>query len=119
LRKEFSRKVKFQAFKRCLIDGKPHCEKCGVLLRAGDLHYDHIIPDGLGGEPTLENCQVICIKLCHNKKTHQEDNPVMQKADRVLKKTFSIATRKGRPIPGSKASGFKKKFDGSVIRRDK
>ena len=120
MRKEFSRRVKFLAFKRCCNDkGMPHCEICGVPLTSGNITYDHIIPDGLGGEPTLENCQVICIKICHRKKTHQEDNPVMKKADRVLKKTFGIATRRGRPILGSRASGFKRKFDGSAVRREK
>jgi hypothetical protein len=43
----------------------------------------------------------------------------MQKADRVLKKTYGIATRRGRPIMGSRASGFKKKFDGTIVRREK
>lgn len=120
MRKEFSRRVKFQAFKRCCDkDGIPHCEGCGIELSAGNTAFDHVTPDGLGGEPTLENCQVICIKICHRKKTHEEDNPVMKKADRVLKKTFGISARKGRPILGSRASGFKRKFDGTVVKRER
>lgn len=117
MRREFSRRIKLLAFKRCLDDkGLPHCEGCGILLTAGNIHYDHVIPDGLGGEPTLENCKVLCIKICHHKKTHEEDNPRMQKADRVLKKTYGIAKAK-RPFPGSRASGFKRKMDGTVVRR--
>jgi len=118
MRKEFSRKVKFAAFKRCCdAKGIPHCEKCGIILTAGNTAFDHAIADGLGGEPTVENCQILCIRVCHKKKTHEEDNPIMQKADRVLKRTYGIVTRKGRPMPGSKASGFKRKFDGTVVKR--
>jgi 5-methylcytosine-specific restriction enzyme A len=117
MRKEFPRRVKALAFKRCCdANGQPHCEGCGIVLRAGDLHFDHIVPDGLGGEPTLENCKVLCIKICHVKKTHQEDNPRMQKADRVLKKTYGIAKAK-KPFPGGKRSGWKRKMDGTVVKR--
>lgn len=117
-RKEFSRRVKAMAFKRCCDEkGIPHCEGCGIVLTAGNIHYDHDQADGLGGEPTLENCKVLCIKICHRKKTVEHDNPIMQKADRVLKKTYGIATRKGRAFPGSRASGWKRRMDGSVVKR--
>ena len=118
MRKEFSRRVKALAFKRCCDEmGVPHCEKCGVVLVAGNVNYDHDIAAGLGGRSDLENCRVLCIKICHAKKTHTEDNPIMQKADRVLKKTYSISTSRN-PMPGSRASRWKKKMDGSVVKRD-
>ena len=117
MRKEFPRRVKALAFKRCCdAAGIPHCQGCGIIITAGNLFFDHIQPDGLGGEPILENCQILC-KTCHGSKTLGEDNPIMQKADRVMKKTYGIASRRGRPIPGSKASGLKKGFDGVVRRR--
>jgi len=40
----------------------------------------------------------------------------MAKADRVLKKNFGLKP-KGRPMPGSKASGLRKRMDGTVERR--
>jgi 5-methylcytosine-specific restriction endonuclease McrA len=46
-------------------------------------------PDGLGGEPTLENCQVAC-GACHKRKTHTEDRPIMAKADRQKKSGAGI-----------------------------
>lgn len=116
-RTEFPRKVKAAAFKRCCKDGIPYCENCGIVLTAGNVVYEHMTPDGLGGEPTLENCKVFCLKVCATRKTFEDDNPIMQKADRSLKKSFGIATRKGRPMPGTKASGWKRKFDGTVVRR--
>lgn len=107
------------AFKRCCDEkGIPHCEGCGIILTAGNIHYDHDVADGLGGEPTLENCKVLCIKICHKKKTHEEDNPRMQKADRVLKKTYGIAKAK-KPFPGSRGSGFKRRMDGTVVKRER
>jgi hypothetical protein len=63
----------------------------------------------------MENIAVYC-DVCATKKTFEEDNPRMAKADRVLKATFGMK-RKGRPMPGSKASGFKKKMSGVVVRR--
>jgi hypothetical protein len=92
-RREFPLSVRKLAFKRCCRDGKPYCESCPVELRAGNIIYEHVDPDGLGGDPTLENCKVHC-KSCADVKTFTEDNPRMQKADRVLKKNFGLQARK-------------------------
>jgi 5-methylcytosine-specific restriction enzyme A len=118
MRKEFPARVKFDALKRCSDErGIPHCEGCGVELTAGNLAYDHDTPDGLGGEPTLENCKVLCIKVCHNAKTFGSDNPRMQKADRSRKTLFRVKNRKGPAMPGTKASGIRKRMNGEVERR--
>jgi len=85
VRREFPVKVKLAAWERCKRDGKPHCERCGLLI-VGRPDYDHIKPDGLQGEPILENCAVLC-RACHRHKTHAEDRPVMAKADRQKKKS--------------------------------
>lgn len=112
-RKEFSKTVKSQAAQRAA----GHCEKCGKKLRAGEFHYDHVVPDGLGGTPTLDNCMVLCLP-CHKDKTRLQDNPVMQKADRQRKAIGQgIKTRKWPPMPGTEASGIKKCMDGTVLRR--
>lgn len=100
MRREFGAKVKAAALKRCMDSaGLPRCEGegCGVALVAAFTNFDHVVPDGLGGEPTLENCKVLC-KTCHGAKTHGEDNPRMQKADRQRKKAFGITGPK-RKIP--------------------
>jgi hypothetical protein len=93
-RQEFTRKTKGQALKRATHNGQPYCECCGMALnpRTGTF-YDHIQPDGLGGEPTLENCQVLC-RTCHELKTSTEDVPVMAKADRSFRKQFGLSVRK-------------------------
>ncbi|WLA80362.1 hypothetical protein [Bradyrhizobium elkanii] len=94
-RTEFPQSVRKAAFRRCCdASGQPHCETCGCELngRSGTI-YEHVTPDGLQGEPTLENCRVHC-KTCADVKTFTEDNPRMQKADRVLKHTFNLERSK-------------------------
>ena len=88
MRVEFSARVKLKAYVRSLKKDKPHCERCGLVI-LGVPEYDHVKPDGLGGEATLENCAVLCGK-CHRRKTHEEDRPVMAKADRQFKAKAGI-----------------------------
>jgi 5-methylcytosine-specific restriction enzyme A len=114
-RQEFPQAVRKAAFLRCCRNGIPHCEGCGNVLRSGGIIYEHVQPDGLSGEPTLSNCKVYC-KVCADKKTFTEDNPRMQKADRVLKAAYGLK-RKTRPMPGSRASGIRKRMDGTVEKR--
>ena len=123
MRKEFGARIKAAALKRCMDDkGIYRCEgelpwgRCNVELRGGNTFYDHHQPDGLGGAPTLENARVLC-GTCHSHKTFNEDNPRMQKADRSKKAHYGIKPKQSRPIPGTRASGFKKRMDGTVERR--
>lgn len=60
MRREFSKKTRAEAFLRC--GGK--CEACHAVLKTGEAEFDHVIPCALGGEATLENCQVLC-RTCH------------------------------------------------------
>jgi hypothetical protein len=91
-RTEFPQSVRKAAFARCCREGTkpgiPQCENCGNEIRGTPI-YEHVQPDGLGGEPTIENCKVHC-RVCADKKTTEEDNPRMAKADRVLKKTYGL-----------------------------
>lgn len=93
-RREFSQKVRKAAFARCCRDGVPYCEGCDLELVSGNIIYEHVTPDGLGGDPTLENCKVFCLKICATKKTVEEDNPRMAKADRVAKKAYGLEPRR-------------------------
>ncbi len=114
MRREFPKKVKLAAWDRC--GGK--CDRCGNKIVAGNgPEYNHRLPDYLGGEPTLENCEVLCIKPCHRTVTSEQDRPVIDKARRVMEKRIGVRSRKSRPMPGSRASGFRKRMDGSVERR--
>jgi 5-methylcytosine-specific restriction endonuclease McrA len=77
--------VKLAAFERA----GGHCEKCTARLYAGKFHYDHVLPDWLGGTPTLENCAVLCV-ACHGEKTTQEDRPRIDKAKRQRAKHLGV-----------------------------
>jgi 5-methylcytosine-specific restriction protein A len=112
-RSEFPKRVRVDAWLR----SKQRCEKCSVKIIAGmGPHYDHILPDALGGANDLSNCQVLC-KTCHGVKTTKRDVPMIAKSQRIYEKNAGIRTKSGRPIPGSKRSGLKKRMDGSVERR--
>ena len=88
MRTEFKKSVRFAALKRCMRDGVPYCEGCGLSAERG-VEYDHALADGLGGKATLENCLVLCIP-CHKAKTHGHDRPIMQKADAQFKARFNV-----------------------------
>ena len=96
--------VRKKAFVRCCRDGVPHCEGCGIEINARTgIIYEHAIPAGLGGDRRSIIAKVHC-KTCADIKTETEDKPRMAKADRVLKARHGMK-KKGRPMPGSKASG--------------
>lgn len=88
MRTEFGKKVKLAAYMRCLVNNKPHCELCDKLI-LGIPEFDHVKADGLGGEATLQNCMVLC-GACHRRKTHEQDRPIMAKADRQFKAKAGI-----------------------------
>ena len=114
-RREFPARVRAAAFERA----KGRCEhvgndgiRCAKLLRPGDIHYDHIIADSIGGEPTLENCAVLC-KAHHAVKSNTLDTPRAAKTKRQT--AGHIGARVKRPWPGT--DRFKRKIDGTVERR--
>jgi 5-methylcytosine-specific restriction endonuclease McrA len=76
-RSEFKPATKAKAFER----SGGLCETCKERLQVGKFHYDHVIPDGLGGANTLENCGVICTP-CHGAKTTSRDVPQIAKMKR-------------------------------------
>lgn len=55
-------------------------------------------------------------KACHRRETAERDLPQIAKAKRRLARHIG-AYRSRRPMPGSKASGLRKRMDGTVERR--
>ena len=93
------------------------CVKCdrkvGEKLRP---EFDHITPLILGGQNRESNIQLLCHE-CHGAKT-KLDVKLKAKVARVRTKlSLGIKTAKGRPMPGSRASGLRKRMDGTVERR--
>ncbi len=112
MRREFSDKVKAAAFLRA----KGHCEgkDCGARLTYGKYHYDHDLPDDLGGEPTLDNCRVLCV-ACHKEKTRSEDMPRIAKGRRIRKAEMGI--KKRSRFPTARTGKFKQKVGGQTVPR--
>jgi len=101
MRQEFSKQTKMLASERA--NGR--CERCGTFLQSGLYHYDHVIPDAMQGEPTLENCQVIC-KTCHSSKT-SGDRKTIAKSNHVRERHRNVRKR----------GGFRgwRKFNGEIV----
>lgn len=103
MRREFPKLVKREALSRA--NGFCEGPGCGAALHVGRYHFDHDIPDGLGGEPELWNCKVLC-HACHSVKTRTIDVPTIAKAKRVNDKQNGI--KKPRAITRWR------RFDGSI-----
>lgn len=84
MRQEFSAKTKDQAFER----SGGFCEGCGLPLQPGRITYDHRIPDWMGGEPTLENCQVL--GWCCDKPKTAKDQGDIAKVKRIRRRDNGI-----------------------------
>jgi len=110
LREEFPARVRLAAWNR----ERGHCQECGSKITRG-VEYDHIVPTAIGGPPTEANCAVLC-SPCHSLKTTKTDVPAIAKTRRVIAKVAKAERRK-RPMAGSKASGWRKRMDGTVERR--
>lgn len=85
MRQEFPAKVKQAAFDRA----KGQCERCTARLYPGKYRYNHRIPDALGGDPTLENCELLCL-ACDTPQTYGKDIPAIAKSKRVRRKHAGI-----------------------------
>ena len=109
---EFTRKTK--AARYLHADGK--CEGCNISLKNRVAHYDHDTPTGwLGGDASFENCRVLC-QPCHSAKTRAEA-PQKAKGDRIRDKAIGAKVSRWT-IPGSRRSPWKRKMDGTIVRRD-
>lgn len=115
-RREFPLAVKRAALAR----SGGNCE-CGCGRPFGEHpkerpHYDHVLPDFLGGKPDLENCEVLRVE-CHDAKTFKGDIPRIAKVRREEKRRNGLTAPKQK-LPGSKGSPWKRKMNGAVVRRD-
>ena len=100
MRREFSKQVKLEALRRAA--GKCEAVACGALFGV-KFHFDHDIADGLGGEPTLENCAVLC-HACHDEKTRKHDVPLIAKVKRITDKHNGIRSARQK----IQSAGFRK-----------
>jgi 5-methylcytosine-specific restriction protein A len=78
-RREFPRKVRAAVIKRSMRDGVVYCELCGGVAKR--FQIDHIIADAHGGEPIIENAQLLC-EVCFGEK-NPKDTTIAAKLKRI------------------------------------
>jgi hypothetical protein len=116
MRREFSKATRREAHQRS--QGICECprlaaagipgftpEGCGQRLGPGNTYYEHIVCDGINGEPTLENCAVL-VKTCWRRKTDTYDQPTVSKAKRQRDRDIGIGRSNGRGFYRPKGTTF-------------
>lgn len=92
------------------------CAECGVKIGpATGLQWDHVIPLAQGGYDALDNLQPLC-RADHLTKTAQDAGDTAR-AKRREAKHIGAAAPSRAVIPGSRRSPWKRKLDGSTVRR--
>lgn len=121
-RREFPARIKLKILERAMDkDGRVICEGCGLVLGKKKYEFDHTIAEALiidkTRELTADDGKLLGKECCHRGGKTASDVKVIAKAKRNEKKFLGIRNVSSRPIPGSKASGIKKKFNGEVVFR--
>lgn len=91
------------------------CEACTRKIADGEnWQLDHTIALINGGEHAEANLRVVC-GWCHKEKT-AADVAEKSRVYRKRAKHLGIKPRSSRPLPGSKASGIRRRMSGEVER---
>lgn len=91
------------------------CYLSGRIIRPGDRwEIEHVVALSNGGENRESNLAP-AIADDHKQKTAQ-DRALKKKTDRTKKKFLGISKSKN-PLPGSRASKWKRKIGGGIVRR--
>ena len=110
MRQEFTKRTKLDAFER----SGGRCEACRARLFPGNIEYHHSTECTFGGAGELGNCSVLC-RACHAAITRKRA-AVIAKSNRVRERHLGIKRASSRPLPGSKASGIRRRMNGQVER---
>lgn len=115
-RKTFSTKERARLF--ALHGGV--CHICGGKIDGTREAWDveHVVPFALTRDNSDENCQPAHREKCHAEKT-KGDVKSIAKAVRVAARNQGAKAPSRNPMPGSRASGWKRKMDGTIVRRER
>ena len=105
-RAEFSKRTRLEAFERA----NGYCEQCGIKLKAGNHEYHHSSFDS--SDNSLSNCVVLCSE--HHSAITRERAPLLAKSNRIRERIAGINRVSGRPLPGTRRSGIRRRFNGTV-----
>lgn len=124
-RTEFSAKVKLDIFRRAGGPDKTRCECCGAIVVGRNFEIDHKVAEwiladieaGYRGVLTAEDGWLLGTKCgCHKKKTAREAGE-RAKGKRIVAVAAKAKRRKGKPMPGSRDSKWKRTMDGRTVLR--
>jgi 5-methylcytosine-specific restriction endonuclease McrA len=97
-----------------------NCQICGMPIDPEapvrgkfSLSIDHIIPLAIGGSHTADNVRATHL-VCNLGKAQTSDTPKAAKTKRQSDKHLGIRSAAKRPLPGTKASGIRKRMSGQV-----
>jgi 5-methylcytosine-specific restriction protein A len=113
-RKPLTQKQKVEMFVRW----NGICCICGTKINGVHESWDeHINPLWLAGDNKAEN-RGPAHERCAREKTKKEATQRAKVRKAAARHMGAKKPRKGRPMPGTKASGWKHKLDGTWVRRD-
>lgn len=126
-RREFTSDTKRQAVRRsggiceCHLLAKAgipgfRLDGCGLSIGVGNCFFEHVNTSWHSGDNSLDNAAVLT-RTCWRNKTRTYDLPKIAKTKRQQNMRFGIKTESGRPIAGTKRSGWKSKMSGGWERR--
>lgn len=92
------------------------CHLCGGKINAvkEPWELEHVIALAMGGDDDEANLRPAHVR-CHKGKTRQDAGNLSKARSREVRHMGAHKAR--NPLPGSKASGWKKKMSGEVERR--
>jgi len=93
------------------------CHLCSMKVVPGeDWDVSHDIPLEAGGKDDATNW-FVAHRKCHRVHTSTVDAPMIAKVKRIHQK--HVGAKKARsPMPLGRASKFKRKMDGTIVRRE-
>lgn len=122
-RLEFTAETKRQAYARS--NGICECHRipwlnrpngCGVKLTAGNIFHEHINPDNIRRDNSLDNAACLT-KTCFREKTDRYDRKIIAKSNHVRDAHIGAIVAPQQVIVGSKASGWRQRMRGGWERR--
>lgn len=112
MRRRISTRERVDIFKRC----EARCHICQGRINAGDpWDVEHIIPLAQGGDDYGDNLAP-AHRRCHEAKTKQDTTNTARAKRREAKHLGAKQSR--NPLPGGRNSPWKRRMNGTVVRRE-
>lgn len=109
-----------QQFAKIFLDRGGRCHVCTRRLGSGiKYQFDHIIALEDGGTDDDSNIAPCCEVPCHRDKTKSDHGKAAKIRDLAVSHVIPPSRRqkKGKPLPGTKRSGWRHRMDGTWERR--